>query len=204
MLAERKEEDDRSPFSSGVRIEHNQEVVNAVQFGPRYEHFGDCSATPTTRSTCARHDLFTFCMCGGVHHSERVAGRLLLHQRDEPVARDSPFANSGLVVTVPVEEFGGTDVLAGVRLQERYESLAYDIGGRSEYRSRLQGGRLRAFGKHFRPAAVQLSARVAVRPARSSAPRGRRGRCTPATPDGLAMERALPSQCGAGGARVAR
>ena len=32
--------------------------------------------------------------------------------------RDSPFANSGLVATIPVEQFPGDDVLAGVRLQE--------------------------------------------------------------------------------------
>jgi uncharacterized protein len=52
--------------------------------------------------------------------------------------RDSAFANSGLVVTVPVEEFGGPDVLAGVRLQEKYEARAFEIGGRGAYRSPAQ------------------------------------------------------------------
>src|SRR4029077_15752048 len=52
--------------------------------------------------------------------------------------RDSPFANSGLVVTGPVEEFGGPDVLAGVRFQEKYESRAFEIGGRGAYRSPAQ------------------------------------------------------------------
>src|SRR5262249_13166444 len=46
--------------------------------------------------------------------------------------RASPFANSGLVITVPVEEFRGTDVLAGVRLQEQYERRAFELG-RGEY-----------------------------------------------------------------------
>jgi uncharacterized FAD-dependent dehydrogenase len=52
--------------------------------------------------------------------------------------RDSPFANSGLVVTVPVDEFGGRDVLAGMRLQERYESRAFELGGRGAYHSPAQ------------------------------------------------------------------
>jgi hypothetical protein len=48
--------------------------------------------------------------------------------------RDSPFANSGLVVTVPLSAFEGSDVLAGMRLQAKYEAIAYAIG-RGEYRA---------------------------------------------------------------------
>jgi hypothetical protein len=50
---------------------------------------------------------------------------------------DSPFANSGLVVTVPLEAFGSADVLAGVRLQQTYERLAF-IAGRGEYLCPIQ------------------------------------------------------------------
>jgi uncharacterized FAD-dependent dehydrogenase len=51
--------------------------------------------------------------------------------------RSSPFANSGLVVTIATEHFGGTDVLAGVRLQQQYERLAFELG-RGEYRCPIQ------------------------------------------------------------------
>ena len=50
---------------------------------------------------------------------------------------DSPFANSGLVVTVPCEEFGGGDVLAGVRLQQSYERRAFEVG-RGDYLCPIQ------------------------------------------------------------------
>jgi uncharacterized FAD-dependent dehydrogenase len=43
---------------------------------------------------------------------------------------DSPFANSGLVVTIRPEEFGGDDVLAGVRLQQVWETKAFEMGRR--------------------------------------------------------------------------
>jgi uncharacterized FAD-dependent dehydrogenase len=50
---------------------------------------------------------------------------------------DSPFANSGLVVTVPPERFGAADVLAGVRLQEACERRAFEIG-RGDYLCPIQ------------------------------------------------------------------
>ena len=53
--------------------------------------------------------------------------------------RDSPYANSGLVVTLPVSEFGGDDPLAGMRLQAMYEQKAYELG-RSKYRCPVQRG----------------------------------------------------------------
>jgi uncharacterized FAD-dependent dehydrogenase len=37
-----------------------------------------------------------------------------------------------------VEAFEGTDVLAGMRLQEKYEAKAFALGGRQEYRSPAQ------------------------------------------------------------------
>lgn len=46
--------------------------------------------------------------------------------------RDSPFANSGMVVGVEPEDvrgFGGDDVLAGIRYQKHIEQLAKKAGG---------------------------------------------------------------------------
>jgi uncharacterized FAD-dependent dehydrogenase len=73
--------------------------------------------------------------------------------------RDSPFANSGLVVTVTPDQFEAPDVLAGVRLQARYERRAFELG-RGEYRCPVQSAR------DF------LAGRVSDRPPRSSYPRG--------------------------------
>ena len=65
------------------------------------------------------HDLFTFCMCAGGHIIPSVSEAGYFCTNGMSLSkRDSPFANSGLVVTVPVEHFRGSDVLAGVRLQQ--------------------------------------------------------------------------------------
>jgi uncharacterized FAD-dependent dehydrogenase len=64
---------------------------------------------------------------------------------------DSPYANSGLVVTVPVELFGRSDILAGVRLQQAYERRAFEIG-RGDYLCPIQ--RVPDFLAHRATAAV--------------------------------------------------
>jgi uncharacterized protein len=53
---------------------------------------------------------------------------------------DSPFANSGLVVTIEPSEFGSAHPLAGLHYQQRVEALAYELGGES-YSAPLQWAR---------------------------------------------------------------
>src|SRR5262249_40389124 len=50
---------------------------------------------------------------------------------------DSPFANSGLMITVTPEMFESSDIFGGIRLQERYEKRAFEIG-RGEYHCPIQ------------------------------------------------------------------
>src|SRR5262249_45743933 len=126
-----------------VRIEHRQEVVNAVQFGPRHSHYEELLGNADYSLVAhSGHDLFTFCMCAGGYIIPSVSQDGFFATNGMSLSkRDSPFANSGLVVTVPVEEFGGSDVLAGMRLQEKYESRAFEIGGRAAYKSPAQGAK---------------------------------------------------------------
>jgi len=126
------------PFQMGVRIEQPQEVVNRVQYGraPLEEKLGAADYSLVARGT---HDLFTFCMCAGGHIIPSVSEAGYFCTNGMSLSkRDSPFANSGLVVTVAPEHFAGSDVLAGVRLQQIYERKAYELS-RDEYRCPIQG-----------------------------------------------------------------
>lgn len=139
MLANRRVPMTLKPFQFGVRVEHPQELVNEVQFGPRHEKYeellGNADYALVARS---QHDLFTFCMCAGGNIIPSVSERGFFCTNGMSLSkRDSPFANSGLVVTIPVEEFGGTDIMAGVRLQQRYEQKAFAFG-RGDYRAPVQ------------------------------------------------------------------
>jgi uncharacterized FAD-dependent dehydrogenase len=127
----------QKPFQMGVRIEQPQETVNRVQYGSRRleEKLGSADYALVARG---RHDLFTFCMCAGGHVIPSVSAPGYFCTNGMSLSRrDSPFANSGLVVTVSPEYFGGGDVLGGVRLQEVYERRAYELG-RADYRCPIQ------------------------------------------------------------------
>jgi uncharacterized FAD-dependent dehydrogenase len=125
------------PFQMGVRVEHPQELVNRVQYGPARleEQLGSADYALVAHG---RHDLFTFCMCAGGYVMPSVSEPGYFCTNGMSLSkRDSPFANSGLVVTVPVEAFGGTDPLAGVRLQQTYERRAFEVG-RGDYLCPIQ------------------------------------------------------------------
>jgi uncharacterized FAD-dependent dehydrogenase len=127
----------QKPFQMGVRIEQPQEIVNRVQYGSTRleDRLGAADYSLVARG---RHDLFTFCTCAGgyvipsVSEPGHFSTNGMSHSR-----HDSPFANSGLVVTVPTKEFGGPDVLAGVYLQQLFERKAFEIG-RGEYLCPIQ------------------------------------------------------------------
>jgi uncharacterized FAD-dependent dehydrogenase len=50
---------------------------------------------------------------------------------------DTPFANSGVMITLEPHEFGGEHPLAGVELQRRYEAAAFELG-RHDYLAPIQ------------------------------------------------------------------
>ncbi len=125
------------PFQMGVRIEQPQETVNRVKYGRAHleNTLGAADYNVVARGP---HDLFSFCMCAGGHVIPSVSSEGYFCTNGMSLSgRDSPFANSGLVVTVPVEQFPGTDVLAGMRLQATYEQRAFELG-RGEYLCPIQ------------------------------------------------------------------
>ena len=125
------------PFQMGVRIEQPQEAVNRVHYGVvRLEE--KLGAADYSLVAHGPQDLFTFCMCAGGHIIPSVSEPGYFCTNGMSLSKhDSPFANSGLVVTVALEEFGGADVLAGVRLQQTYERRAFEVG-RGEYLCPIQ------------------------------------------------------------------
>ncbi len=140
MLAHRAVPMVQKPFQMGVRIEQPQEIVNRVKYGSAHleDKLGAADYNLVARGP---HDLFSFCMCAGGHVIPSVSEEGYFCTNGMSLSgRDSPFANSGLVVTLPLEHFPGSDVLAGVRLQAQYERRAFEIG-RGEYLCPIQGAK---------------------------------------------------------------
>lgn len=119
-------------FQLGVRIEQPQENVNVARHGAFSDHPALGAAEYNLNVKAGGRDLFTFCMCPGgiimpsVSEPGYFGTNGMSHSR-----RDTPFANSGLVVTVTPEEMGSRHPLAGVHLQQKAERLAYLAGNRT-------------------------------------------------------------------------
>lgn len=127
----------QKPFQLGVRIEHPQELVNRVQYGsdPLEDRLG---AADYTLIAHGPHDLFSFCMCAGGQVIPSVSEPGYFSSNGMSLSRrDSPFANSGFMITLEPQHFGSDHVLAGVEVQRRYEAKAYEVGGRA-YRVPIQ------------------------------------------------------------------
>ncbi|WP_165248459.1 NAD(P)/FAD-dependent oxidoreductase [Paludisphaera soli] len=128
------------PFQFGVRIEQPQEQINKAQHGPREGHPALGAADYGLSVRAGGCDLFTFCMCAGGYVMPSVSEPGYFSSNGMSESRhDSPFANSGLVVTIDPAETS-SHPLAGVHFQQRYERAAYVAGGRS-YAAPIQWAR---------------------------------------------------------------
>jgi uncharacterized FAD-dependent dehydrogenase len=137
MLVRRGVPMTQKPFQMGLRVEHVQETVNRVQYGRTRleERIGPASYEVVAHGPT---NVFSFCMCAGGYVMPSVSEPGAFCTNGMSMSKhDSPFANSGLVVTVEPNDFGGSDLLAGVRLQQRYERRAFDAG-RHQYLCPIQ------------------------------------------------------------------
>jgi uncharacterized FAD-dependent dehydrogenase len=119
-------------FALGVRIEHPQPFINRVQYGRVAKHPKLPAASYRVAHTAEGRGVFSFCMCPGgfiVPASTEPDG--LVVNGMSLSRRDSPFANSGLVVSVAPEDWeakGFTGPLGGIELQRVIERAAMVAG----------------------------------------------------------------------------
>ena len=130
-------------FAMGVRAEHPQALINRLMYhlspslqgkgtGDRLiDYVGNASYSLVTQVD--GRGVYSFCMCPGGHivpagSSENtcvVNGMSASH-------RNSPFANSGMVVQINPEDIPGDNPLKGLEYQETLERLAYSEAHNSQ------------------------------------------------------------------------
>ena len=128
-------------FQLGVRIEQPQTQVDQARYGAFAGHPALGAADYELVAKAGDRDLFSFCMCAGgyVMGSVSEPGYFCTNGMSES-RHDSPFANSGLVVTITPEDTGSRHPLAGVHFQQRHERMAYLAGGKG-YAAPIQWAR---------------------------------------------------------------
>lgn len=124
-------------FQLGLRIEQPQEQVNRWKYG-RAEYLELLGAADYVLTARGARDVYSFCMCaGGIVIPSISEPGMFCSNGMSRSRHDTPFANSGIMVTLQPEEFGSAHPLAGVELQRRYESAAFALGG-GNYRAPIQ------------------------------------------------------------------
>jgi uncharacterized protein len=129
MLADAGVKLEAKAFALGVRIEHPQPLINRIQYGRFADHPKLPNASYRVAETVQGRGVFSFCMCPGgfVVPASTEPGELVVNGMSLS-RRDSPYANSGLVVGIEPEDVaraGFQGVLGGVELQRRIEGAAF-------------------------------------------------------------------------------
>lgn len=119
------------PFALGVRVEHPQALINSIQYHtPNYSHFLPAAAYSLVTQV-EGHGVFSFCMCpGGVIVPAATAAQQQVVNGMSNSQRNSPFANSGIAVTVSLADiphYSHYGNLALLRFQQDVERRMYDI-----------------------------------------------------------------------------
>lgn len=129
----------QKPFAIGARIEHPQILINKSQYKEFYNHPRLGAADyRLVEHTANGRSIYTFCMCPGgtVIASASEEGQVVTNGMSEH-ARDKENANSAVLVNVTTEDFESNHPLAGVYFQEKYEKLAFELGGKN-YKAPIQ------------------------------------------------------------------
>ena len=120
------------PFALGVRIEHSQNFVDLCQYGvaPRGPHLP--AASYALNAQAENRGVFSFCMCPGglIVPAATSPGEIVINGMSLS-RRDSPYANSGVVTAVELEDmvsYKDAGVLMGVALQREVEQRMFSVG----------------------------------------------------------------------------
>jgi uncharacterized FAD-dependent dehydrogenase len=125
------------PFAVGFRVEHPQELIDEIQYGPQAGHpnlpAADYKLAENPKVDGTVRGVFSFCMCpGGIVVPTPTEPEMQCTNGMSNSHRSSRWANAGLVVSVSLDDYakeGFEGPLAGLEWQRKWERAAYQLGG---------------------------------------------------------------------------
>lgn len=124
------------PFSLGVRIEHQQELINSIQYhGEQSSEYLPQASYSLVHQVDGK-GVYSFCMCpGGIIAPCATEPGSVVSNGWSPSKRNNPYANSGMVVEVDDEltnSFSAFGPLRGMKFQEAVEKACWEAGGKTQ------------------------------------------------------------------------
>jgi hypothetical protein len=123
-------------FAMGVRVEHPQELIDRIQYhGNSRGDYLPASSYNIAKQVDGR-GVYSFCMCpGGFIVPSATAQEEVVVNGMSPSGRNSPYANSGIVVEIRPEDlarYSGFGEMAGLEFQKQLEREAWKNGGHTQ------------------------------------------------------------------------
>lgn len=120
------------PFALGVRIEHPQDIIDQAQYHCQIRHENLPPSYYSLVEQVEERGVFSFCMCpGGIIAPCATDYEEIVVNGWSPSKRNNPFANSGTVVQINLEDVKGSaaDPFSLLNFQKQIERDAFTAGG---------------------------------------------------------------------------
>jgi uncharacterized FAD-dependent dehydrogenase len=123
-------------FAMGVRVEHPQELIDKIQYhGNSRGEFLPASSYNLAKQIDGR-GVYSFCMCpGGFIVPSATTQEEVVVNGMSPSGRNSPYANSGIVVEIRPDDlikYNSFGEMAGLEFQKEIEREAWKNGGHTQ------------------------------------------------------------------------
>jgi uncharacterized FAD-dependent dehydrogenase len=127
---------EQKSFAMGVRVEHPQELIDRIQYhGQQRGSFLPAASYNLVKQVDGR-GVYSFCMCpGGFIVPSATSQEEIVVNGMSPSRRNSPYANSGIVVEIRPEDLKKYSMygeLAGLEFQKEFERMAWKNGGSTQ------------------------------------------------------------------------
>jgi uncharacterized protein len=141
LLSDKKILIEAKPFALGVRVEHQQNLIDQVQYHCKidrglYLPASSYALVHQSKVMGKERGVFSFCMCPGgfIVPAATTPGEVVVNGMS-PSRRDSKYANSGIVMSVEVDDYKSSSnqgALAGLHFQAAIEMKACEAAGRKQ------------------------------------------------------------------------
>ncbi|NLO72328.1 MAG: FAD-binding protein [Porphyromonadaceae bacterium] len=134
MLHEQGVELEGKGFAMGVRVEHPQTLIDKIQYHSEIRSEYLPAASYSLVEQVDGRAVYSFCMCPGGHivPAGTMTDSIVVNGMSSS-KRNSPYANSGIVVEIQPDdipaEFEKFGVLKGLKFQQHIEKLAFSNNG---------------------------------------------------------------------------
>jgi uncharacterized FAD-dependent dehydrogenase len=124
------------PFAMGVRIEHPQQLINEIQYHSALSSGSLPPASYSISCNFSGRGIYSFCMCpGGIIVPAATSPGEIVVNGMSLSRRDTPYANSGFVVTIGEEDWKKYESFypfGGQKFQMELEHRAFELAGNTQ------------------------------------------------------------------------